>query len=271
MIREAIGIGETEAEAFEAACRELGVETYEAELEIIEQPSKKKFGLFGGTPAKVRAFISVTPVDGAVSYLKGILKFLSDSPVSVDVKEIEDGAVLNLSGENMGAFVGRRGETLDALQYLTGLVANNLNKSYYRITLDTGSYREKREAALETLGRKLALKAVKTGYKTSLEPMNPYERRLIHTAVQKINGAASWSEGEGSRRHVVVGVDPKSGIKPRQGGFNKNDRDRRGGGFNKRPAGNGTGRTGYQKSPDRQPKNEGVDFSLYGKIEPKNK
>ena len=93
--------------------------------------------------------------------------------------------------------IGHRGETLDALQYLSGLVANHVDNSYYRITLDIGNYREKRRETLEALGKKMAAKAVRTGRNTSLEPMNPYERRIIHTAVQTVEGAKSWSEGEG--------------------------------------------------------------------------
>ncbi|MGN1051247.1 MAG: RNA-binding cell elongation regulator Jag/EloR, partial [Acutalibacteraceae bacterium] len=173
------------------------------------------------------------------------------SDIKMTVKEEKDGAEINLEGESIGAVIGRRGDTLDALQYLTGLVANHVDNSYYRITLNTGNYREKREKTLEILGRKLAFKAVKTGMKTSLEPMNPYERRIIHTAVQKVNGAVSWSEGERINRHVVIGPDPDAPKKS----YNRN---RRGGYVSRQKES-----TEDISAPTREPINEG---SLYGKL-----
>lgn len=142
-----------------------------------------------------------------------------------------------LTGENIGFIIGHRGETLDSLQYLASLVANHVDESYYRITLDVGNYREKRKETLENLGRKMAARAVKTGRNASLEPMNPYERRIIHTAVQEVEGAKSWSEGEDLARHVVIG--PEGGERyvkrdNRRGGNNRGrnggyNRDNRGG------------------------------------------
>ncbi len=226
MEREAIGIGATVLEAQQAACQQLGMETHEVEFEILQMPEKKKFGLFGGAPAKVRAYISITPASAAADYLREILEKMGAQGVQIDIEEVEGGAVLNLSGDNIGFVIGHRGETLDALQYLTGLVANHVDNSYYRITINTGNYREKREKTLESLARKMAIKAAKTGRNSSLEPMNPYERRIIHTTVQKVNGAISWSEGEDMGRHVVIGPDPKvkQNFRPRrEGGRSRNN------------------------------------------------
>ena len=205
MIKEAIATGDTVELAREAACRELGVESYDAEFEILEMPTKKTFGLFGGNPAKVRVFIKSNPAEAAAEYLKKILGHMGLTSVDIKITEEENGAQLSLSGEDIGFIIGHRGETLDALQYLTGLVANHIDNTYYRITLDIGNYREKRKETLEILGKKIAVKAVKTGRNSSLEPMNPYERRIIHTAVQTVEGAKSWSEGEDLGRHVVIG------------------------------------------------------------------
>ncbi len=260
MIREAIGVGETEVAAQEDACRQLGVETYEAEFEIIQRAEKKILGLFGGCPAKVRAFIKSTPADAAEDFLKNVLNAMDLGSISIEVKETdENGVEINLEGEEVGSVIGRRGETLDALQYLTSLVANHVDNAYYKVTINTGDYREKREKTLEILGRKLAFKAVKTGYKTSLEPMNPYERRIIHTAVQKVNGAISWSEGENLNRHVVIGPDPKA---PK-----RNSRGPRGGrgGYDRRPR--RTYDTPVEDSAKRAPINEGEGASLYGRID----
>ena len=260
MIREAIGVGETEVLAQEDACRQLGVETYEAEFEIIQRAEKKKFGLFGGCPAKVRAFIKATPAETAEDFLKNVLKAMDLESITLEVKEKEDkGVEINLEGEEVGSVIGRRGETLDALQYLTSLVANHIDNAYYKVTINTGDYREKREKTLEILGRKLAFKAVKTGYKTSLEPMNPYERRIIHTAVQKVNGATSWSEGENLNRHVVIGPDPKA---PRKNNY----KGRGGRGYDRRPR-----RTYDAASSEdtvkRTPINEGEGAALDGRID----
>ena len=237
MLREAIATGDTIEQAKEAACRELGVESYEAEFEVLQLPVKKTFGLFGGSPAKVRAFIRTSPADAAVEYLRTILGHMGVTDVTFTVKEEENGALISISGEDVGFIIGHRGETLDALQYLAGLVSNHVENSYYRVTLDIGNYREKRRETLEVLGRKIAAKAVRTGRNTSLEPMNPYERRIIHTAVQEVEGAKSWSEGEDLARHVVIG--PEGGERyvrrdNRRGGNNRGrnggyNRDNRGG------------------------------------------
>lgn len=216
MIREAIATGDTVELAREEACRQLGVETYDAEFEILEMPTKKTFGLFGGSPAKVRAFIQSGPAEAAAEYLKKVLAQMGMNSVSIAIVEEENGALLSLSGEDIGFIIGHRGETLDALQYLAGLVANHIDNSYYRITLDIGNYREKRRETLDILGKKMAARAVKTGRNASLEPMNPYERRIIHTAVQTVEGAKSWSEGEELARHVVIGPEAGERSYPRK-------------------------------------------------------
>ena len=222
MMREAIATGDTVESAFEEACKSLGVESHEAEFEILEMPVKKKFGLFGGTPAKVRAFIKSSPAQAAADYLKQILEKMGLFQVNIAIEEQEGGVLLSLYGDDIGFVIGHRGETLDALQYLSGLVANHVDDSYYRITLDIGNYREKRKETLEVLGKKMAAKAVKTGRNCSLEPMNPYERRIIHTAVQEVEGAKSWSEGEEMNRHVVIGPEEGERPQPRRGGYNRN-------------------------------------------------
>ena len=260
MIKEAIGVGNDEVQALEDACRQLGVETYEVEFETLQRAEKGFLGIFGKSQAKVRAFIKVGPADTAAQFVKDVLGAMDINSVEVKVTEEAEGAVIDLEGEEVGSIIGRRGETLDALQYLTGLVANHVDNSYYKITINTGNYREKREKTLEILGRKLAFKAVKTGMKTSLEPMNPYERRVIHTAVQKVNGATSWSEGENLQRHVVIG--PDGNVKPRNDKYRGKNNNRGGsrGRYNQKP------KYTAEKS-DRAPINEGEGMGLYGRID----
>ncbi len=326
MIREAIGIGETEELAKADALQQLGMTNSDGvEFEIIKKAEKKKFGIFGGSPAKVKAVYDVSdeemdngnvnneivedkketdtesvevsvevnenivndeiqenitvnddgysPAQGAKEYIENILKAMGLEDIEVTVTEGDNSAEINLAGEQVGAVIGRRGETLDALQYLAGLVANHVVNSYYRITINIGNYREKREKTLEILGRKLAFKVLKTGKNVSLEPMNPYERRIIHTSVQKVNGAISWSEGEVINRHVVIGLDPEYKRTYRKNNYNnRGGRKNYNGGYDKKRNYNSN-----QKKTDssdavkieREPKNEGGNFSLYGKIDTK--
>lgn len=261
MIKEAIGTGATEMEALEDAKKQLGIdETAEVEFEVIQRAEKKKFGLFGGQPAKVKVIIKATSAEKAEQFLRDVLNGMKLETVEIEKNESEGAVEFDLSGEEVGFVIGRRGETLDALQYLTSLVANHSDDDYIKVTINTGNYREKREKTLEILGRKLAFKAIKTGRKTSLEPMNPYERRIIHTSVQKIEGAISWSEGESVNRHVVIGPDPK--VKPqfRSGGYNRS----RGG---RRPYNGNRSERRTTVDPDRKPLNEGGSTGLYGRID----
>lgn len=260
MVREAIGVGETEIDALNDAKKQLGIdESVDVDFELIQRPEKKKFGLFGGAPAKVKVTLKATPIEAAEEFLNDVIKAMKLENFEISKNETEDSVDFTISGDDAGYIIGRRGETLDAIQYLTSLVANQVGEKYFKVRVDTESYREKRETTLEILGRKLAFKAIKTGRKTSLEPMNPYERRIIHTAVQKVNGATSWSEGESFNRHVVIGPDPKAG-NFRKGGYSKN----RGG---KRPYNDNRSESRTSVNPDREPLNEGGETGLYGRID----
>jgi len=261
LLKEAIATGATVEEAKENACKELGVETYDdrIDFEIIEMQTKKVLGLFGGRPAKVRVFINQTAAQAAEDYIRNIIKCMDLKDITVSTKEEDNIITLDIEGEEVGFIIGRRGETLDALQYLACLAANRIDPAYKRVVINTGDYREKREKTLESLGRRLAIKAAKTGKKSVLEPMNPYERRIIHTAVQKVNGATSWSEGENVNRHVVIGPDGKRENRSRGG---------------RRPYNDSRGRSSKPKqqsapNPNRKPINEGEGMGLYGRIDKK--
>lgn len=194
-------------------------------FEVVQEPQKKTLGLFGGANAIVKGVYEVaeSASEAAKAYLETLLATMG-AKATVEIKEEENGCCLMIEGEDLGFIIGRRGDTLDALQYLTGLVANRNEKDYYRVTLDIGNYREKREQALKGLAHKMANQAARTGRKNSLEPMNPYERRLIHTAVQDVKGATSWSVGSEPNRHVVIGPsddNPKKNSRNRRGGRGK--------------------------------------------------
>jgi spoIIIJ-associated protein len=132
---------------------------------------------------------------------------LMNLEVTIEAATDEEGNVkVNIHGDTLGILIGRRGETLDALQYLTSLNVNHGRESYTRVTLDTENYRAKREEALKRLANRMANRAVKTGRKVVMEPMNPYERRILHSALQQNNAVTTHSEGDEPNRHVVISL-----------------------------------------------------------------
>ncbi len=259
MIKEAIGTGDTIEEAKENALTMLDIDTDDYEIEVLQMPEKKKFGLFGGSQAKVKITVTIiiSPVQKVENYLTDVLNKMGVTNIEIKVSEENNDITVDISGDDYGVVIGKRGETLSSLQYLCGLVANQGVEHYKKVTINVGDYRERREATLNSLGRSIALKVIKTRKNFSLEPMNPYERRVIHTAVQKINGAKSWSEGENARRHVVIGVDNSYKGKKRE--YN-NNKPRRNSYNNKYSENKG-------KKENIESKNDVEELSLYGKIE----
>ena len=198
----------------------------------------------------------------AANYIKEVLTALGYPEAEVNYSQKDGMIVLQLSGEEMGAVVGRRGDNLDAMQYLASLVANKSEGSYVRVVLDIDDYRSKREASLRAYARKTASQAVKSGRSITLEPMNPYERRIVHSTVQTVSGATSKSIGSEPNRRVVI--SPIEGAKPRgDRKFRDNKGDRRNGKGNRAPRES-------QKvivAPNEQPKNDVSSLSLYGRID----
>lgn len=261
LLKEAVKEAATVEEAKRAVAAELGMAEEKLQFKVLQMPQKKTLGLFGGCPARVRGFIEITPAATAAAYLDSLLKAMGVAGTAIAIQEKENGCVLTLEGdEDLGFIIGRRGDTLDALQYLTGLVANRVDNAYYRVTIDIGNYREKREQALAGLAKKVAGQAARTGRRTSLEPMNPYERRIIHTAVQEIEGATSWSVGSEPNRHVIIGPsdDNPAKARSRSGG-----RGRRGGDRGPRPdRGEKTAeRTERPERPARAPRSDRPDIA----------
>ncbi|MCI8554312.1 MAG: protein jag [Clostridiales bacterium] len=213
LLKESVKEATTIEEAQALIVQELGVPEEQIQFEVLRQPQKKTLGLFGGVSAMVRGSCTISPAARAAVYLTDVLGKMGVENPAIDIKEEKEGCTLSLSGDDMGFVIGRRGETLDALQYLTGLVSNRVDNAYYRVTLDIGNYREKREQTLIALARRVAGQAARTGRRTSLEPMNPYERRIIHTAVQEVEGASSWSVGSEPNRHVMIGPSDDNPLK----------------------------------------------------------
>ncbi len=314
MIKEYIGQGESLEEATNAAIEGLGAEIdADVQIEVISEYKKKTLGLFGGSPAKVRAYVELpdpkpskkpakkavktekkepakvqkpakqrpekkeaapeapldlnlvdadkldpaSPSGKAAAYIKTVLLGLGCENITVKAAELDGGTYLQLDGEKLGVVIGRRGETLDALQYLTSLAANTGN-GYYKVTLNIGNYREKREKTLRELAKKVSEQVLSSGRSRTLEPMNPYERRIIHTVIQELEGVTSNSVGEGGGRRVVV--SPEGGERRHSG---RRD-DRRGG------RGRGDRRPSQTVivAPDetREQKKDAPDLPLYGRL-----
>lgn len=304
MIKEYIGEGTDLLEATTAAkeglMNTLGLKDDDnINIEIISEFKKKTLGLFGGSMAKVRAFIelpdpkpakkktekkveepkkapkkevkkeevkaepelNLIPEEKlekgssealAAAYIRTVIIGLGCENVTVCAAKSDGAIYLQLEGDKLGACIGRRGETLDALQYLTSLAANTGN-GYQKVTLNIGNYREKREQTLTALAKKVSAQVLSTGRSRALEPMNPYERRIIHTAVQEIEGVVSNSIGEGAARRVVIAtVDGDKNPRIRENRGRRN--------HDRKPS-----RT-VASAPTREPKKDSGDTPLYGRI-----
>ena len=326
MIHEAIATGATVDEAIMNAVAELKApKDADVHTEILSMPTKKILGLFGGSPAKARAYYetpdapkakaeapkaapkkaekapakaekaapkaepeapakveeakssvgieiaSSKSIQSAVDYLTAVLKGMGVAEMSAKAfRTSDDEIILELDcGEDYGIVIGRRGETLDSIQYLTRLVANKYKteNEYARISINIGSYREKRKNTLRALAKKNSEKVLKYGRNVTFEPMNPYERRIIHTAVQEIEGVTSHSVGSDSNRRVVItlaeGVKPTH---PSKGGYNRGRGGK--GGYNNRGRDRRNNNSYTPSGEQRAPRTDAgaQKVSLYGKI-----
>lgn len=228
MKKERIKEAATVEEAKALIAAEFGVSEDAIEFEVQQEAEKKVLGIFGGTAAIVKGVLKGgVAAMAAEQYLRNVLDAMGVEDYTIEVTENDNHCAITLDGENLGFIIGRRGETLDALQYLVGLVGNRADSGYYRVTLDIGNYREKREQSLVSLARRLGGQTARTGRRHSLEPMNPYERRIIHTTVQEMEGVISWSVGSDDRRHVIIGPSDDNPNKDK--GNDRGERRGRGG------------------------------------------
>jgi len=199
-------VGKTVEEALKSALQQLKVTKDKVDVEIIEEGSKGLFNLIGSKPAKIRVIVKKNQIDDAKAFLTDVLTSMGVES-EIEITEDKDTLNINLSGSKMGLVIGYRGETLDSLQYLVSLVVNKDHSvPYKRVVLDTENYRSKREETLMRVAQKTAYKVRKSGRPYKLEPMNPYERRVIHSALQDYNDINTYSEGEEPFRRIVVSL-----------------------------------------------------------------
>ena len=174
------------------------------EYEVVEEGSSGFLGI-GSKPAIIRARKNASVEDIATEFLKKVFDAMELTvKLNIEVNEEEGSVNIDLIGDDMGVLIGKRGQTLDSLQYLLSLVINKNNEKYLRVKLDTENYRERRKATLENLAKNIAFKVKRTKKSVALEPMNPYERRIIHSALQNDKFVTTKSEGDEPYRHVVV-------------------------------------------------------------------
>ncbi|MCD5406214.1 MAG: protein jag [Desulfotomaculum sp.] len=195
--------GKTVEEALDKALQELGVSKEKVEYQIIEPGSKGIWGIFGKKFAKIKVVIKPNPLQKTVQFLEDITSVM-DLPVKINT--VDEGQVVKVDilGKDVGVLIGRRGETLDALQYLVNLVLNKNNEKRQKIFLDIEGYRYRRKHTLQRLALRLADKVRERGRRVALEPMNSQERRIIHTALQVRNDIYTVSEGEEPYRKIII-------------------------------------------------------------------
>lgn len=249
-------LGKTVEEAIELGLKTLGIEKDCAEITVLEEPVKGFLGL-GGKKAKVEINVKKTDGERAVSFITGLFD-LMDVNAKCSLDQEGEKIIIDVITDNSSSIIGYRGEVLDALQSLAGAVANKGRDDYRRVVVDCEGYREKREETLKSLAEKLAAKAVRTGRKVTLEPMNPYERRILHSALSDSTEVKTQSEGKEPNRFVAI---IPNNLKP----FDKDRKydDRRGGkgGYNK--GGRRDDRRGSRESAPRQPRPKTSGFGTF--------
>ena len=198
--------GKTVDEAITNACTQLKVPMVHLEYEVLEQGSTGFFGIFSKS-AIIQARKKNDYIGNGKEFLEKIFQNMNmNVKISMEYDEIDRVLNINLIGEDMGVLIGKRGQTLDSLQHLVGLVVNKNAENYIRVKLDIENYRERRKESLEVLAKNIAQKVKRSRKSISLEPMNPYERRIIHAALQDDPNIITRSEGEEPFRHVVVAL-----------------------------------------------------------------
>ena len=193
-------------DAITEACKSLSITSDKLDYEVVEEGSSGFLGI-GSKDAVIKARIKSSTTDVAKAFLNDVFAAMNMTVV-IDTKydAVNREIDIDLSGDDMGVLIGKRGQTLDSLQYLVSLVVNKGTQDYIRVKVDTENYRQRRKDTLENLAKNMAFKVKRTRRPLSLEPMNPYERRIIHSALQNDKFVTTHSEGEEPFRHVVVSL-----------------------------------------------------------------
>src|SRR5699024_3627355 len=202
-VREITASGQTVDETIESALKQLNMSREDVEIDIIDEGKKGFLGIFGSSRAVVKVREVQNRIEDAKIYLKDIAKSMG-AEIDVEVLEAEKVVTFTLVGEKLGLLIGKRGRTLNSLQYLTQLVLNKDGHKFQSVIVDAEGYRQRREDTLIELARKMAEKSVQLNKKVSLEPMPAYERKIIHSALQETQTISTFSEGREPHRYIVI-------------------------------------------------------------------
>lgn len=205
-MKSVVKVSKTVEGAIKEALEELHVSRNDVEVEVLEEPSKGLFGLIGTKDAAVRVTVVNDPVEIAENFLNKMFLYMK---IKANASVKREGSqlfveIVNIDSSDMGIVIGKRGNTLDAIQYLVSLAVNRNREDYIKVLIDVKGYRKKREDTLIRLANKMAEKCKYSRKPIKLEPMNPYERRIIHSALQNVSGIITYSEGEDPYRRVVI-------------------------------------------------------------------
>ena len=287
-------------EAKQAACTEFGASESEIRFTVLEEPKKSLFGKLK-VEAKVEAeyeFVTsaaavTTEVSGisestadttaasetaksvsdpvkaqnAKNYMLSLIKAMGIENAEITVTDTENGAMFEIKAEGFDELIGKKGELLDAFQYLASLVCNKIDRDYFRVSTDCNGFRDRRKTQLEELARKISANVKKNGRSSALEPMNPYERRIIHAAVSEIEGVTSRSTGEEPFRKVIISSTER---RPRNNDFRGGKGGRKGNGGrrnDRKPRAHYDITTSFEKDYKRPKPEDNLNAGLYGKIE----
>jgi len=202
-VKQVTATGQTVKEAVESALAQLNTTKDRADVAIIDEGKKGIFGIFGSRPAVVKVTVIIDPIDEARKFLLQVSEQMG-APISIEMKRDGKQVLFVMTGEKIALLIGKRGQTLNSLQYLTQLIINRFSNQYLTVILDAEDYRNRRNDTLIQLAHRLALKALKTGNDVALEPMPSYERKVIHTALSNNKRVKTFSDGSDPHRHIVI-------------------------------------------------------------------
>lgn len=202
-MREITASGQTVDEAVQSALEQLDTTKDQVDVTIIDEGKKGILGVFGSKPAIVKVVRVKNQVEEAETYLRDIINQMNID-IDLTVTGNDNHVTFDMSGEKIAILIGKRGQTLNALQYLVHLAINKEGKQYYTVTVDAEGYRARRQETLETLADRMAQKAIQIKRKVALEPMPAYERKIIHSALQNNKKVSTYSDGVEPHRHIVI-------------------------------------------------------------------
>ncbi|MDQ0974272.1 spoIIIJ-associated protein [Neobacillus niacini] len=202
-MKQVTATGQTVEEAVESALAQLNTTKDRTDVAIIDEGKKGIFGIFGSRPAVVKVTVIIDPIEEAKKFLLQVSEQMG-APIDIETRRDGKQILFVMTGEKIALLIGKRGQTLNSLQYLTQLIVNRFSNQYLTVILDAEDYRNRRNDTLIQLAHRLALKAVKTGKDVALEPMPSYERKVIHTALSDNKRVKTFSDGSDPHRHIVI-------------------------------------------------------------------